>query len=145
MVAVVPMPRFSGWSSAYLWMRALAASVAERSAVAKASASEVSAVRHLVSSSCSTTSVASALAISPAAAPPMPSATMNSEPRGPGRCSRTSGCSVAFMVVRSATMKQSSLCSRVRPTSVRPKTWTMMSPLEALEEPFTCRFLRCSR
>ena len=38
-----------------------------------------------------------ALAISPAAAPPMPSATMNSDPFGAERrACRTSGCSVAL-------------------------------------------------
>ncbi len=70
-------------------------------------------------------SVAIALAISPAAAPPIPSATMKSEPRSPDRCVRTSGCSVALSVVRSATTNASSLCSRDRPTSVRPKTCTV--------------------
>ena len=67
-----------------------------------------------------------ALASSPAAAPPMPSATMKSEPRGPTSWRRTSGCRLAFPVLRSATRKVSSLCSRVRPRSVLPKTdtWT---------------------
>src|ERR1035437_1818634 len=32
------------------------------------------------------------------------------------------------MVLRSATTKESSLWSRMRPTSVFPKTWTMISP-----------------
>src|SRR5207249_11688455 len=40
-------------------------------------------------------SVAISLASSPAAAPPIPSATMNSEPRSPTSCSRTAGWSDA--------------------------------------------------
>ena len=88
-----------------------------------------SAWTHSVRNSPSTTSTAMALAISPAAAPPMPSATMNNEPRWPATCVTTSGCNVALSVVRSATTNESSLCSRVRPTSVRPKTWTITSPV----------------
>ena len=79
-------------------------------------------------------STAIALAISPAAAPPMPSATMNNEPFRPIRCVRTSGCNVALSAERSATTNASSLCSRVRPTSVRPNTWTITSPDGAFEE-----------
>src|SRR5690242_1868994 len=58
----------------------------------------------------------------------MPSATMNKVPLGPSVCRRTSGWSVALLVVRSATTNASSLCSRVRPTSVRPNTLTTTSP-----------------
>src|SRR4051812_4129336 len=83
---------------------------------------------HFSRSSPRTTSTAIALAISPAAAPPMPSATMNSVPFGPSVCRRTSGWSVGLFVDRSATTNASSLCSRVRPTSVRPKTLTITSP-----------------
>src|SRR5258705_11543816 len=57
----------------------------------------------------------------------MPSATMNSEPLSPARCARTLGWSDASFVLRSATTNASSLCSRVRPTSVRPNTWTRIS------------------
>ncbi len=78
-----------------------------------------------------TMAVAISLAISPAAAPPMPSATMNSEPRAPAACVRTEGWSEASSAVRSATTNASSLCSRVRPTSVLPKTWTITDPRAA--------------
>ena len=54
----------------------------------------------------------------------MPSATMNSEPRGPISWLRTSGWRLALPVLRSATRKVSSLCSRLRPRSVFPNTDT---------------------
>src|SRR5438270_11276609 len=57
----------------------------------------------------------------------MPSATMKSVPFSPTRWVRTLGWSDASFVVRSATTNASSLCSRVRPTSVRPNTWTRIS------------------
>src|SRR2546422_5431897 len=70
-------------------------------------------------------SVAIWLASWPAAAPPMPSATMNSDPRSPPSCSRTGGCSDATPRVRSATRKRSSLWSRVLPRSVLATTWIL--------------------
>src|SRR5919107_2226536 len=70
-----------------------------------------------------------ALASSPAAAPPMPSATINKDPRGPMSWLRTSGWRLALPVLRSATRNVSSLCSRVRPRSVLPKTETRTEPL----------------
>src|SRR4051812_35521343 len=109
-------------------MAEFAAAVAFLSAVAQPSASGACTVENASLSSRSTASMAMALAISPAAAPPIPSATMNSEPRSPTGCDRTSGWSVAFPRVRSATTKASSLCSRIRPTSVRPNTCTTTSP-----------------
>src|SRR4029079_6330268 len=48
-----------------------------------------------------------------------------SDPRGPTSCRRTSGWRLALPVLRSATRKVSSLCSRVRPRSVLPKTDTL--------------------
>src|SRR2546426_2504667 len=71
-------------------------------------------------------SVAISLASSPAAAPPIPSATTNSVPRSPTSCSRTAGWSDAARRVRSATRKRSSLWSRVRPRSVLAKTSILM-------------------
>ena len=127
-VAVVPMPRNSGCSRAKAWISAFAVAVARLIAVAKASSDGPSAEARASVTSRSTPSIAIALAISPAAAPPIPSATMNSEPRSPTACDRTSGCSVALPRVRSATTKASSLCSRIRPTSVRPNTCTTTSP-----------------
>ncbi len=100
------------------WMRALAVSAAALMARANVSASCVAALRQRVSSSWSTTSVAIALATSPAAPPPMPSATMKSEPSFPGECVRTSGCKVAFIVLRSATTKESSGCASRRTSHV---------------------------
>ena len=44
-----------------------------------------------------------------------------------GACAPRAGASRSS-VLRSATTNESSLCSRVRPTSVLPKTWTMISP-----------------
>src|SRR5229473_6243986 len=73
-----------------------------------------------------TVSVAIALATSPAAAPPMPSATTNNEPRGPISWFRTAGNRDAWRRVRSATRKRSSLWSRVRPRSVFAKTSTLI-------------------
>src|SRR5215207_1992468 len=73
-------------------------------------------------------SAAMALASSPAAAPPIPSATMKSDPRGPTSWLRTSGWRLAFPVLRSATRKVSSLCSRLRPRSVLPNTLTRTGP-----------------
>src|SRR5579859_2577223 len=70
-------------------------------------------------------SVAIWLATSPAAAPPIPSATTSRVPRSPSSCSRTAGWSDATLRVRSATRKQSSLCSRVLPTSDLAKTRTL--------------------
>src|SRR3982751_5468048 len=102
----------------------LAEAVARLMAVAKRSSLGGFGSASAVVTSWSTTSIAIALAISPAAAPPIPSATMNSVPRSPTACVRTSGWRVALPRDRSATTNASSLCSRVRPTSVRPKTWT---------------------
>src|SRR6266566_100059 len=75
-------------------------------------------------------SVAIWLASSPAAAPPMPSATTNKDPRSPRLCWRTWGWSDASWRVRSATRNRSSLCSRDRPTSVLPNTCTRMGLAE---------------
>src|SRR6266536_4682634 len=71
-------------------------------------------------------SVAISLASSPAAAPPIPSATTNSDPRLPTWCVRTAGWSDASRRVRSATRNRSSLWSRVLPRSVFAKTSTLM-------------------
>src|SRR5438552_3782157 len=71
-------------------------------------------------------SMAISLASSPAAAPPIPSATMNREPRSPTSWSRTCGSSEASRRVRSATRKRSSLWSRVLPRSVLAQTWTLI-------------------
>src|SRR5665213_1390638 len=67
-------------------------------------------------------------ATSPAAAPPIPSQTSNSAPLSPTgkvKGSRPSAARTAF--VMSATRKLSSLCSRISPTSVLPKTSIAMS------------------
>lgn len=74
-----------------------------------------------------TTSAAIRLATSPAAAPPMPSATMNSA-AGPDVVLAHVGYRLATLRVRSATRKVSSLWSRVFPTSVLPKTEMWMLP-----------------
>src|SRR6476620_7049894 len=121
------MPRNSGCSTANMWILAFAADVARLIAVAKLSSVGASPAVRLEESSLSTSSIAIALAISPAAAPPIPSATMNSVPRSPTTCERNSGCSVALPRVRSATTNASSLCSRILPTSVRPNTCTTTS------------------
>src|SRR6266567_734360 len=110
-------------------MRSFAAFVARLMARTNSSAFGELAVSQFVRSSPRTTSTAMALAISPAAAPPMPSATMNSVPFGPTGWVWTSDSSVVLFVVRSATTNASSLCSRVCPTSVRPNTCTMISPV----------------
>src|SRR3982751_4515019 len=105
----------------------LAEAVARLMAVAKRSSLGGFGSASAVVSSWSTTSIAIALAISPAAAPPIPSATMNSVPRSPTAWERTSGWRVALPRVRSATTNASSLCSRILPTSVRPNTCTTTS------------------
>src|SRR5437763_13134776 len=110
-----------------MWISALAADVARLIAVANPSSFGASPAVSVAEISRSTASIAIALAISPAAAPPIPSATMKSVPRSPTTCERTSGWSVALPRVRSATTNASSLCSRILPTSVRPNTWTTTS------------------
>src|SRR6185437_12785817 len=112
-------------------MRLFAVSADALMAVANASASVRGPFTQRARISSYTVVTAISLAISPAAAPPNPSATMNSVPRGPTTCVRTSACSDALSADRSTTMKASSLCSRVRPTSVRPNTWTTTSPRAA--------------
>src|SRR5690349_15227264 len=121
------MPRYSWCDVAYEWICWLALCVARLRQRAKSSGDGRSAESQLSRSSRSTMSVAIWLAISPAAAPPMPSATMKSVPLGPDLCARTAGWSEAMLVFRSATTNESSLCSRVRPTSVRPNTLTSIS------------------
>src|ERR1019366_961781 len=78
-------------------------------------------------------STASWLAISPAAAPPIPSHTANSEPCGPTTSDRFASRRPRALRVRSATRKLSSLCSRIWPTSVRAKSFTRISPPAALD------------
>src|SRR5579883_1688246 len=73
-------------------------------------------------------STASWLAISPAAAPPIPSHTAKSEPCLPTDPARLVSSRPRVLRVRSATRKLSSLCSRICPTSVRAKSLTRISP-----------------
>src|SRR5512143_1557358 len=67
-------------------------------------------------------SVAISLASSPAAAPPMPSATMRSSPRSPSSYSRSDMGAVQSRRDRSATRKLSSLWSRALPRSLLANT-----------------------
>src|SRR5262245_53688872 len=67
-----------------------------------------------------TTSVASLLATSPPAAPPMPSHTTSSGPRGPLLVQAASAAGLPWS--RSPIRKQSWLDSRASPTSVRANT-----------------------
>src|SRR5580704_6275684 len=71
-------------------------------------------------------STSSWLAISPAAAPPIPSQTAKSAPCWPTE--RFCSMRPRAFFVRSATRKLSSLCSRIWPTSVRAKSLTRISP-----------------
>ena len=72
-------------------------------------------------------STASWLAISPAAAPPMPSHTAKSDAVRADGTGAVGFEEAARRLVRSATRKLSSLCSRICPTSVLPKTSMVMS------------------
>src|SRR2546427_9102076 len=74
------------------------------------------------------------------AAPPIPSATTKSDPRSPTSCSRTSGRSEASWRVRSATMKRSSLWSRVLPRSVLARSEEHTSELQS-QSNLVCRLL----
>src|ERR1700690_1895178 len=75
-------------------------------------------------------STASWLAISPAAAPPIPSQTAKSDPCFPTIPARLASSRPRVFRVKSATRKLSSLCSRICPTSVRAKSLTRISPRE---------------
>src|ERR1700733_8003294 len=78
-------------------------------------------------------STASWLAISPAAAPPIPSQTAKRDPCGPTAIERFASSNPLALRVRSATRKLSSLCSRICPTSVRANSFTRISPPAALD------------
>src|SRR5580692_868805 len=86
-------------------------------------------------------STASWLAISPAAAPPMPSQTAKSAPWGPTTHARLLSSRPRTFRLTSATRKLSSLCSRICPTSVRANSLMRISPattvLSLFEPPAT--------
>ena len=119
-VAVVPMPRYSGCDAAKALMCSFADFVAclRRATKLSGSAPAHEPVRAQLADDDLDRHRAGD---SPAAAPPMPSATMNSVPLAAGGMrERSTSVQRRASVDRSATTNASSLCSRVRPTSVRP-------------------------
>jgi hypothetical protein len=121
-VDVVPMPRRLRSARAASKIRPPASSMARTSARASASRSLAGTLRRIISK---TVSTAIWLATSPAAAPPMPSHTARSRPEGETSWNVLGS---RLPVPRSASSRLSSLCSRTRPTSVRPTTDTVMAP-----------------